>query len=46
MKLWVAEGFVKPVMSKSLEVVADECPLDLIERSHILISEKKTIVKE
>lgn len=31
--LWVAQGFVKPVMSKGLEGVAEECSLDCIDRN-------------
>ncbi|KAL0417102.1 UNVERIFIED_CONTAM: putative late blight resistance proteinR1B-16 [Sesamum latifolium] len=35
-KLWVAEGFLTPVMSKSLEEVAEEYLEDLIARNLIL----------
>ncbi|KAK4383808.1 putative disease resistance RPP13-like protein 3 [Sesamum angolense] len=35
-KLWVAEGFLKPVTSKSLEEVAEEYLKDLIDRNLIL----------
>ncbi|KAL0341512.1 UNVERIFIED_CONTAM: putative late blight resistance proteinR1B-16 [Sesamum calycinum] len=35
-KLWVAEDFLKPVMSKSLEEVAEEYLEDLIDRNLIL----------
>ncbi|KAL2515303.1 putative disease resistance RPP13-like protein 3 [Forsythia ovata] len=38
-KLWVADGLVKPMRSKSLEDVAEEYLLDLIERSLILVYE-------
>ncbi|KAL2454847.1 putative disease resistance RPP8-like protein 4 [Abeliophyllum distichum] len=41
-KLWVAEGIVKPVGSKLLEDVAEEYFLDLVERELILIHEKKS----
>ncbi|KAL2482265.1 Disease resistance RPP8-like protein 3 [Forsythia ovata] len=41
-KLWVAEGIVKPVGSKSLEDVAEEYFLDLVERNLILIHEKRS----
>ncbi|KAL0356135.1 UNVERIFIED_CONTAM: putative late blight resistance proteinR1B-16 [Sesamum radiatum] len=35
-KLWVAEGFLKPVKSKSLEEVAEDYLEDLIDRNLIL----------
>ncbi|KAL1551737.1 putative late blight resistance protein R1A-3 isoform X2 [Salvia divinorum] len=38
-KLWVAEGFLKPVAGKSLEGIAKECLNDLISRNLILIHE-------
>ncbi|KAL2464840.1 putative disease resistance RPP13-like protein 3 [Abeliophyllum distichum] len=41
-KLWVAEGIVKPIGSKLLEDVAEEYFLDLVERELILIHEKKS----
>ncbi|KAL2465045.1 putative disease resistance RPP8-like protein 4 [Abeliophyllum distichum] len=41
-KLWVAEGIVKPVGSKLLEDVAEEYFLDLVERELILIHKKKS----
>ncbi|KAL2465032.1 Disease resistance protein RPP13 [Abeliophyllum distichum] len=41
-KLWVAEGIVKPVGSKLLEDVAEEYFLDLVDRELILIHEKKS----
>ncbi|KAL2482262.1 Disease resistance protein (CC-NBS-LRR class) family [Forsythia ovata] len=44
-KLWVAEEIVKPVRSKSLEDVAGEYFLDLVERNLILIHEKRSIGK-
>ncbi|KAL2515562.1 putative late blight resistance protein-like protein R1B-16 [Forsythia ovata] len=34
--LWVAEGLLKSVKSKSLENVAEEYLLDLVDRNHIL----------
>ncbi|KAK6148791.1 hypothetical protein DH2020_016316 [Rehmannia glutinosa] len=37
-KLWVAEGFLKPVHGKSLEMVAEEYLEDLIHRNLILVS--------
>ncbi|KAL2482264.1 Disease resistance protein RPP13 [Forsythia ovata] len=40
-KLWVAEKIVKPVRSKSLDDVAEEYFLDLVERNLILIHEKQ-----
>ncbi|KAL3812758.1 hypothetical protein ACJIZ3_014026 [Penstemon smallii] len=36
-KLWVAEGFIKPVGDKSLEEVAKENLKDLIDRSLVLV---------
>ncbi|KAL3812761.1 hypothetical protein ACJIZ3_014029 [Penstemon smallii] len=36
-KLWVAEGFIKPVGNKSLEEVAMENLKDLIDRSLVLV---------
>ncbi|KAG8369641.1 hypothetical protein BUALT_Bualt14G0034700 [Buddleja alternifolia] len=36
-KLWIAEGFLVPVISKSLETVAEECVEDLISRNLILV---------
>ncbi|CAA2993627.1 late blight resistance homolog R1B-14 isoform X4 [Olea europaea subsp. europaea] len=41
-KLWAAEGFVKPVRDKTLEEVAKEYLGDLISRNLILISEKSS----
>ncbi|KAL3812759.1 hypothetical protein ACJIZ3_014027 [Penstemon smallii] len=37
-KLWVAEGFIKPVGDKSLEEVAKENLKDLFDRSLVLVS--------
>ncbi|KAL8458629.1 hypothetical protein ACS0TY_036229 [Phlomoides rotata] len=36
-KLWVAEGFLKPINGKSLEVVAEEYLMELIDRNLILV---------
>lgn len=36
-RLWVAEGFVKPIMGKSLEEAAKEYLVDLIDRNLILV---------
>lgn len=36
-KLWVAEGFLKPEIGKSMESVAEEYLKDLIERNLILV---------
>ncbi|KAH6769240.1 hypothetical protein C2S51_014576 [Perilla frutescens var. frutescens] len=42
-RLWVAEGFLKPHNeSKSLEDVAEECLEDLVQRSLVMISKRKT----
>ncbi|KAL2482116.1 putative disease resistance RPP13-like protein 3 [Forsythia ovata] len=41
-KLWVAEEIIEPVQSKSLEDVAEEYFLDLVERNLILIHEKRS----
>ncbi|KAL2492373.1 putative disease resistance protein [Abeliophyllum distichum] len=42
-KLWVAEGFVKPATTKSLEEVAEEYLEDLIARNMILVRERSNI---
>ncbi|KAL2515011.1 putative disease resistance RPP13-like protein 3 [Forsythia ovata] len=39
-KLWVAEGFIKPDRSKSLEAVADKYVEDLLDRNMILAHER------
>ncbi|KAL2515515.1 Disease resistance RPP8-like protein 3 [Forsythia ovata] len=39
-KLWVAEGFIKPDRSKSLEAVADKCVEDLLDRNMILAHDR------
>ncbi|KAL8456918.1 hypothetical protein ACS0TY_034952 [Phlomoides rotata] len=36
-KLWVAEGFLKPIDGKSLEVVAEEYLMELIDRNLIIV---------
>ncbi|KAI3463666.1 hypothetical protein Pfo_020329 [Paulownia fortunei] len=41
-KLWVAEGFLKPVGPKSLEEVAQEYLEDLVERSLVMVTKKKS----
>ncbi|XP_022846335.1 putative late blight resistance protein homolog R1B-17 [Olea europaea var. sylvestris] len=41
-KLWAAEGFLKPVRGKTLEEVAEEFLGDLISRNLILISKKSS----
>ncbi|KAL0402622.1 UNVERIFIED_CONTAM: Disease resistance protein RPP13 [Sesamum latifolium] len=41
-KLWVAEGFLKPSGSKSSEEVAEEYLEDLVKRSLVFVTKKKT----
>ncbi|KAG8380122.1 hypothetical protein BUALT_Bualt07G0160800 [Buddleja alternifolia] len=41
-KLWVAEGFLKPISGKSLEVVAEDYFNDLIDRNLILVHTRTT----
>ncbi|KAK4433084.1 putative late blight resistance proteinR1B-16 [Sesamum alatum] len=41
-KLWVAEGFLKPSRSKSLEEAAEEYLDELVKRSLVLVTKKKT----
>lgn len=41
-KLWVAEGFLKPKRSKSLEQTAEEYLEDLVNRSLVLVTERKS----
>ncbi|KAL0402646.1 UNVERIFIED_CONTAM: putative disease resistance protein [Sesamum latifolium] len=41
-KLWVAEGFLKPSISKSFEEVAEEYLEDLVKRSLVLVTKRKT----
>ncbi|XP_022849926.1 putative late blight resistance protein homolog R1B-16 [Olea europaea var. sylvestris] len=38
-KLWVAEGFIKSAENKTLEDMAEESLLDLVDRNLILVSE-------
>ncbi|GFP90324.1 putative late blight resistance protein homolog r1a-6 [Phtheirospermum japonicum] len=40
MRLWVAEGFLKPINGKCLEVVAEEYFNDLLDRNLVLANEK------
>ncbi|CAA3014144.1 late blight resistance homolog R1A-3 isoform X1 [Olea europaea subsp. europaea] len=44
-KLWAAEGFLKPVRGKTLEEVAEEYLRDLISRNLILIRERSSAGK-
>ncbi|KAL2515567.1 putative late blight resistance protein-like protein R1B-8 [Forsythia ovata] len=44
-KLWVVERLLKPVRSKSLEDVAWEYLLELVDRNLILVREKSSIGK-
>ncbi|XP_057801714.1 putative late blight resistance protein homolog R1A-10 [Salvia miltiorrhiza] len=41
-RLWIAEGFVKPVASKSFEDRAEEYLEDLIRRSLVIVSNNKS----
>ncbi|KAK4433080.1 putative late blight resistance proteinR1B-16 [Sesamum alatum] len=41
-KLWVAEGFLKPSTSKIFEEVAEEYLEDLVKRSLVLVTKRKT----
>ncbi|KAK4433081.1 putative late blight resistance proteinR1B-16 [Sesamum alatum] len=41
-KLWVAEGFIKPSGSKSFEEEAEEYLEDLVKRSLVLVTTRKT----
>ncbi|KAG8388370.1 hypothetical protein BUALT_Bualt02G0118900 [Buddleja alternifolia] len=47
-KLWVAEGFLKPIPGKSLEDVGEEYLMDLVRRNLVLITVRslQTIVVE
>ncbi|KAI3454415.1 hypothetical protein Pfo_011078, partial [Paulownia fortunei] len=38
-KLWVAEGFIEPRLSESLEEMAEECLDNLVSRSLVLVRE-------
>nr|XP_033512521.1 putative disease resistance protein At1g50180 [Nicotiana tomentosiformis] len=40
-KIWVAEGFLKPSSHKKLEEVAEECLEDLVSRSLIIVSRRR-----
>ncbi|KAI3455516.1 hypothetical protein Pfo_012179 [Paulownia fortunei] len=40
--LWVAEGFLKPMGSKSLEEVAEEYLEDLVKRSLVLVTKNRS----
>ncbi|KAL0354699.1 UNVERIFIED_CONTAM: putative late blight resistance proteinR1B-8 [Sesamum radiatum] len=44
-KLWVAEGFLKPINGKSLEEVAEEYTKDLIDRNLIITYMAKSSTK-
>ncbi|KZV55039.1 hypothetical protein F511_10161 [Dorcoceras hygrometricum] len=41
-KLWVAEGFIRPKGSKSLEELAEEYLEDLVNRSLVLVTKKRS----
>ncbi|XP_073141108.1 putative late blight resistance protein homolog R1A-10 [Henckelia pumila] len=41
-KLWVAEGFLKPIVTKSLEEAAEEYLKDLVDRNLILVETRKS----
>ncbi|XP_073144063.1 putative late blight resistance protein homolog R1A-10 [Henckelia pumila] len=41
-KLWVAEGFLKPATSKSSEEIAEEYLEDLVNRSLVLVTKKRS----
>ncbi|XP_073034303.1 putative late blight resistance protein homolog R1B-14 [Primulina eburnea] len=41
-KLWVAEGFLKPSRSKNLEEVAEEYLVDLVNRNLVLVTKKRS----
>ncbi|CAA2955675.1 late blight resistance homolog R1A-10 [Olea europaea subsp. europaea] len=44
-KLWVAEGFINSAENKTLEDMAEENLLDLVDRNLILVSERSSIGK-
>ncbi|KAL0421807.1 UNVERIFIED_CONTAM: putative late blight resistance proteinR1A-10 [Sesamum latifolium] len=44
-RLWAAEGFLKPNISKSMEEVAEGYLKDLVERSLVFVSKKSSIGK-
>ncbi|XP_057801596.1 putative late blight resistance protein homolog R1B-16 [Salvia miltiorrhiza] len=39
MRLWVSEGFLKPIINKSLETIANEYLKELVDRNLILVHE-------
>ncbi|KAL2243650.1 putative late blight resistance protein homolog R1A-10 [Sesamum indicum] len=41
-KLWVSEGFLKPMRSKTLEKVAEECLEELVDRSLVLVHDSRS----
>ncbi|XP_073278533.1 putative late blight resistance protein homolog R1A-10 [Primulina huaijiensis] len=41
-KLWVAEGFLKPSRSENLEEVAEEYLVDLVNRNLVLVTKKRS----
>lgn len=41
-RLWVAEGFLKPMGSKCLEEIAEEYFEDLVKRSLVLVTKKRS----
>ncbi|KAK4395090.1 putative late blight resistance proteinR1A-10 [Sesamum angolense] len=45
-KLWVAEGFLKPISGKSMEEVAEKYFKDLIDRNLILVSRNRGLQDE
>ncbi|XP_075519560.1 putative late blight resistance protein homolog R1A-3 [Primulina tabacum] len=44
-KLWVAEGFLKPITAKSLEEVAEDYLKDLIDRNLVMVRTRKSSTK-
>ncbi|KAH6834082.1 hypothetical protein C2S53_013369 [Perilla frutescens var. hirtella] len=40
--LWLAEGFLKPVESKSFEEIAEEYLEDLVKRNLVIVTQKKS----
>ncbi|XP_073143378.1 putative late blight resistance protein homolog R1A-3 [Henckelia pumila] len=43
--LWVAEGFLKPIIGKSLEEVAEDYLQDLIDRNLVMVRTRKSSTK-
>lgn len=41
-RLWIAEGFVKPIVSKRFEDTAEEYLEDLVDRSLIIVTKRKS----